>query len=112
MLRDLEDRGQSLPQIDADLQRFLKDRNKLVHCFQDLGAWNFTCDKDCHECVTFLREFIDRAAAVQHHFVDALSMRDVQFGTRVSASQSKTYAEDYRRVYEPLQIRWSERIEA
>jgi hypothetical protein len=60
--------------------------------------------------VTFLRDFIDRAAAVQHHFVSALSIRDARYKTRVSARQSNSYKKDYRRVYEPLQIRWNDRI--
>jgi hypothetical protein len=110
MLRDIDPNGRLLQQLDADLRRFLKDRNKLVHRFQDLGEWNFRKAKECDECVTFLRDFIDRAAVVQHHFVTALSVRDVKYKTRVSVAQAKSYAKDYRRVYEPLQIRWSDRI--
>lgn len=61
MLQDLNASGNLLQQLDADLRRFLKDRNTLVHRFQDLGVWNFKKDKDCDACVAFLREFIDRA---------------------------------------------------
>jgi hypothetical protein len=109
-LRTLDVHDKLLQQLDADLRLFLKDRNKLVHRFQDLGAWNFKKDKDCYRCVTFLREFIDRAAEVQHHFVSALSIRDAKYKTRVSMAQSKSYVKDYQRVYGPLQFRWSDRI--
>jgi hypothetical protein len=112
MLRDLRERGRSVPQLDSELRRFLKDRNKLVHSFQDLGTWNFRRDKDCDGCVTFLRDFIDRAASLQHLFVSAMSVRDAQFGTRVSKAASDRYASDYKTVYGPLAIRWTERIGA
>jgi hypothetical protein len=112
MLRDLDPGGKLLQRLDADLRRFLKDRNILVHRFQDLGAWNFKKVKDCDKCVTFLRDFIDRAAVVQHHFVTALSLRDVKYKTRVSVAQLKRYEKDYRRVYKPLEIRWSDLMPA
>src|SRR5262245_45810528 len=62
-----------LTQLERNLDLFLKDRNKLVHCFPDLGSWNFAKARDCHACVSFLRAFIDRAAALQHDFVTLLS---------------------------------------
>jgi hypothetical protein len=110
MLKDLREREWSVPKIDAELRRFLKDRNKLVHRFQDLGSWNFRRADDCDGCVTFLRAFIDRATSLQHLFVSAISVRDVQLGTRVSKVEADRYAKACRRFYAPLEIRWTERI--
>ncbi len=112
MLHELRERGRSVPALDSELRRFLKDRNKLVHSFQDLGDWNFRRERDCDGCVTFLRDFIDRAASLQHLFVSVMSIRDVQFGTRVPKVEADRYANDFRTVYKPLEIRWAERIGA
>jgi hypothetical protein len=110
MLVALREDGWSVPELDTELKRFLKERNKLVHCFQTLGRWNFHTDHDCDRCVTFLRGFLDRAAALQNLFVSALSVRDVHFGTRISKEDADKYAHDYRTVYSPLSIRWTERL--
>jgi hypothetical protein len=111
-LAKLSGHKSKLTQLERDLNRFLKDRNKLVHSFPDLGVWNFTKARDCHACVSFLRDFIDRAAVLQHEFVSLLSMRDAQFKTRVSELQSKVYARNFKRVHGPLNVRWFERLDA
>lgn len=107
LLRKIRAEGRSVPELDAELRKFLRQRNKLVHCFQELGRWDFASDRDCNRCVNFLRGFIDRAASLQHLFVSAISVRDVSFGTSVAMNEADRYAHDYRTVYAPLSIRWS-----
>lgn len=101
-----------MAKLDEKLRRFQDRRNELVHCFHKVGGWDFRRDEDCHACVTFLREFIDRSASLQHLFVSVLSMRDKTFRTRVPEAESKQYAQDYKAVYVPLSVRWTERIGA
>jgi hypothetical protein len=112
MLQDLRDSGRTVPELDTELRRFLKDRNKLVHDFQALGTWDFRRNNDCESCITFLRHFIDRAASLQHLFVSAMSVRDAHFGTRVSKDDGDKYADDYKAVYHPLSIWWTKRLGA
>jgi hypothetical protein len=110
MLLALREGGRSVPELDTELRRFMKQRNKLVHCFHELGRWNFENDKDCDRCVTFLRGFIDRAASIQHLFVSALSAKGVHYKSDISEAEADRYAHDYRTVYSPLSIRWTKRI--
>jgi len=110
MLHALREGGRSVPELDAELRRFLKKRNKLVHSFHTLGRWNFENDRDCDECVTFLRGFIDRAASLQHLFVSALSAKDVRYDTSISKAEADRYAHDYTTIYSPLSIRWTKRV--
>jgi|RhiMethySRZTD1v2_1073278.scaffolds.fasta_scaffold1310123_1 hypothetical protein len=112
MLQTLRDGGRSVPALDTELRRFLKERNKLVHRFHALGRWNFRNDRDCDACVTFLRGFIDRAASIQHLFVSALSAKDVHYGGNLSKADADRYAHDSRTVYSPLSIRWTKRVGA
>ncbi|MEQ1579078.1 MAG: hypothetical protein ABL964_00660 [Steroidobacteraceae bacterium] len=112
VLAALGTHGWEVEKLDIELRRFQESRNKLVHCFHTLGAWDFRKVEDCHECVTFLRDFIDQSASLQHLFVSVLSMRDRTFRTRVPASESNQYAKDYREIYLPLTVRWTDRIVA
>lgn len=112
MLHALREGGRSVPELDTELRRFLKERNKLVHCFHTLGRWNFKNARDCDECVTFLRGFIDSAASLQHLFVSALSAKDVHYGISISKAEAERYAHDYRTIYSPLSIRWTKRVGA
>ena len=91
---------------------FLKERNKSIHCFQALGRRNLENDRDCDDCVIFLRGFIDRAASLQHLFVSALSVREVQYRTSNAKDDANRYANDYTTVYLPLSIRWATRVGA
>jgi hypothetical protein len=110
ILAALDGHGWDVKNLDTELRRFQERRNKLVHCFQTLGEWDFRKPEDCHACVTFLRDCIDHSAAIQHLFVSVLSKRDVQFRTRVPESEDKQYAKDYKEVYNPLRVRWTDRI--
>ena len=112
MLHALRAHRRSVSELDTELRRFLKERNKLAHCFHLLGRWNFDNDRDCDECVTYLRGFIDRASSLQHLFVDAMSAKDLHYGTNISKADSDRYAHDYRTVYSPLSIRWTKRVGA
>ena len=47
VLRALSEGGRSVPDLDTELRRFLKERNKLAHCFHELGRWDFENDRDC-----------------------------------------------------------------
>jgi hypothetical protein len=101
-----------VPKLDSELRLFQDRRNKLVHCFQTLGEWDFRKPEDCHGCVTFLRDFIDHSAEIQHLFFSVLSIRDMQFRTCVPESEKNQYAKDYKKVYLPLTVRWTNRIVA
>lgn len=109
-LRDVKSYEKGLSQLDVQLRQFQKDRNKLVHKFQELGTWDLRREGDCYDCVSFLRDFIKRAAALNNQFVTALSVRDVKHRTRVSGAQSKRYKADFRRVFGPLEICWADRL--
>jgi hypothetical protein len=112
ILKSLNESGWDASRLDAELKRFQESRNKLVHCFHMIGSWDFRRAEDCVTCVTFLRDFIDHSASIQSLFVSVLSMRDVQFRTHLPDAESKQYAKDYKEVYAPLSIRWTDRIVA
>lgn len=106
LLSELRKSGPLASGLETDLKRFLRDRNKLAHSFAELGRWDFTRNEDCERCVQFLRDFIDRAASLQHLFVSALSARNVHLRVEASSPEADRYASEYRRVYEPLAVRW------
>jgi hypothetical protein len=111
ILADLCAVGWTVPNLESALRRFAKDRNKLVHCFHMLGDWDFRRTKDCDACVTFLRGFIDQSSSLQHLFVTALSMRDKHYKTQVPRADADQYERDCKKVYNPLSIRWAQRID-
>jgi hypothetical protein len=112
ILKELQRDGRSVPALDAELRKFLKERNKLVHRFHEIDTWDFRKERDCDACVVFLKGFMERAGSLNHLFVSALSVRSVHYGVRISKAASERYANDVKTIYSPLTIRWAKRIDA